>query len=130
MANEAVCIETPTYFTQYTVADGAGIAKGTLLALSSDPNIATAGAANDVFAGIAWEEKVANDGVTQIGAALNGTWDIKSQTLLTLGSIVSLSGANLVKAATAGELLTGAAFGKVLETASINEVVRIRLGLV
>jgi hypothetical protein len=132
MANEAVCIETPKIIKRYTVADGTGIAKGTILALSSDPNTAAASSAADVFAGIAIEEKVISDGITEIAAAIDGVWDIKCNagTGITLGGIVSLSGANLIKQATAGELLTGAAFGKILETASASEVCRVRLGLV
>jgi len=129
MANEAVCIETPKNIVRYTVADGNTITKGTILKLSADPNTAAASSAADIFAGIAMMDKVANDGSTSISAALDGTWDITAAgTAITLGGIVSLSGANLIKQATAGELLTGASFGKCLETASASEVVRVRLG--
>lgn len=131
MTNEAICIETPKNVTRYTVADGATIAKGTILKLSSDPNTAAASSSTDVFAGIAMMEKLISDGSTQISAATDGVFDLTAaNAAITLGAIVSLSGANLIKAATAGELLTGAAFGKCLETASANEVVRVRIGLV
>lgn len=131
MANEAVCLETPTKFARYTIADGTGIAKGTILKISADPNTAEASAAADIFAGIAIEEKVANDGITEISAALDGVWDIKDAGAgITLGGICSLNGANLIKQATEAEMVTGAAFGKVLETAAAAEVVRVRLGLI
>jgi len=131
MANEAVCLETPTKFARYTIADGTGIAKGTILKISADPNTAAASAAADIFAGIAIEEKVANDGITEISAALDGVWDIKDAGAgITLGGICSLNGANLIKQATEAEMVTGAAFGKVLETAAAAEVVRVRLGLI
>ena len=130
MANEAVCIETPTKFARYTVADGAGIAMGTILQLSSDPNTASASDGANIFAGIAWEEKTASDGITEITAAIDGVWDVKDAGAgITLGGICSLNGANLIKQATEAEMVTGAAFCKVLETAAASEVVRVRLGL-
>lgn len=128
MTNEAVCIETPTKFARYTVSDGTGIAIGTILKLSGD-NTAIASSGADVFAGIAWEEKTASDGITEITAALNGVWDLKDAgDGITLGGIVSLSGANLVKQAVEAEMVTGAAIGKALETASASEVIRVRVG--
>lgn len=128
MANEAVCIETPTRFARYTVADGAGIALGTILKLS-DPNTAEASGAADIFAGIAWEEKTASDGIVEIVAALNGVWDLKDAGAgITAGGIVSLNGANLIKQAVEAEMVTGAAFGKALETAGAAEVIRVRVG--
>lgn len=128
MTNEAVCIETPTSFARYTVADGTGIAVGTILKLSGD-NTAIASSGADVFAGIAWEEKTASDGITQITAALNGVWDLTAAgSAITRGGIVSLSGANLVKQAVEAEMVTGAALGKALEAASASEVIRVRVG--
>lgn len=129
MANEAVCIEAPTKYARYTIADGAAIAKGTILQLSSDPNTATASSGSDVFAGIAIEEKVASDGITEIGAALDGVWDIKAAgSAVTLGNAVSLSGANLIRTSIEADFPLGKPFGKCLETASASEVVRVRVG--
>lgn len=128
MANEAVCIETPTKFSRYTVADGTAIARGTLLKLT-DPNTAIATSGQDAFAGIAWEAKTASDGITEIVAALNGVWDIKDAGAgFNAGAIVCTSGANIVRVATATELLNGSVVGKSMETASAAEVVRIRVG--
>lgn len=129
MANEAVCIETPTRFARYTVADGTGITIGTLLKLT-DPNTAIATSAdNDPFAGIAWEEKTASDGITEITAALDGVWDMKdSGAGITAGAIVNVGGANLIIASAAADLLTGSVVGKALETAAASEVIRVRVG--
>lgn len=129
MANEAVCIETPTRFRRYTVADATGIAIGTLLKLT-DPNTAIASSAdNDPFAGIAWEEKTASDGVTEIVAALNGVWDVKdSGAGITAGAIVNVGGANLIITSAAADLLTGSVVGKALETAAASEVIRVAVG--
>lgn len=131
MANEAQCIETPTEFARFTVADGATIAIGTILKLT-DPNTAAASSAADVFAGIAWEEKTASDGIVEITAAKNGIWDLtcNSGVGITVGGIVSLSGANLIKQAVEAEMVTGAIIGKALETASTSEVIRVNVGRV
>ena len=131
MANiVAVCIEAPRVIKRYTVSNLVAIPKGTILKLSGD-NTAIASAAADVFAGIAVEEKTASDGIVEISAAIDGVWDIETAaTTITLGGIVSLSGLNVIKQATEAEMVTGAAFGKALETASVSEVIRVRLGFV
>jgi len=129
MANEAVCIETPTEFERKTVADGGAIPMGSLMQLSSDPNTVTISSGADVFGGIAWEEKTASDGITEITVAMNGIWDIKDAGAgVTLGGIVSLNGVNLIKQAIEAEMVTGNIVGKCLETAAAGEVVRIKVG--
>ena len=127
MANEAVCIETPTRFARYTVADGGAIAIGTLLKVS-DPNTAAATAAdNDMFAGIAWEEKTASDGIVEITAALNGVWDIKDAGAgITAGEKVSVGGVNIVSKVAAADLLFQGV-GVALEDAAGAEVIRVRV---
>jgi hypothetical protein len=128
MANEWTCIEKPTKIVRRTVADGTGIPKGTVLKLT-DPNTVVASSAdNDVFGGISIEEKVANDGVVEIGAAMDGVFDGKdSGAGATVGSIVNIAGANVFSASAAADLLTGSVIGKLEETASASEVVRVRL---
>jgi hypothetical protein len=130
MTDEAVCIENPTSYARYIVADGNAIAKGTILKISSDPNTAAASSAADKFAGIAIEEKVASDGKTEIGAALDGTWDLKvnAGVGVTLGCLVALSGANLIRNAVEADFPLGAVFGKALETGDASEVIRVRVG--
>jgi len=129
MANEAVCIETPTEFARYTVADGTGIPLNTILQLSGDNTALASSANSEVFAGIAWEEKTASDGITEITAAINGVWDLTCGAAgVTLGALVSLSGANLIKDATEAEEITGDIIGKALEAGSDSEVIRVRVG--
>jgi len=128
MANEAVCIETPTIFERKTVVASA-IPKGTIMQLSSDPNTVTASSGVDLFGGIAWEEMVAADGLTELTVAMNGIWDLTDAGAgITLGGMVRLSGANLVRQAAAGDLLDGSIIGKLQETASGSEVVRVNVG--
>lgn len=128
MADEATCIEAPRIIKRITVSNLVAIAKGTIMKLSGDyTGVASSGA--DVFAGIAVEEKTASDGITEIGVAIDGVWDIvDSGTGITLGAQVCLSGVNVIRAAVAGDLLTGLAFGKAMETATGAERIRVRIG--
>jgi hypothetical protein len=72
MALEATLIHETELPLPMTVADGAGIEKGSLLMLS-DPNTAAVTTGDtDVFAGIAAEEKVANDGKTKLAVYKRG----------------------------------------------------------
>jgi len=132
MANEAAIIELLGNAGEpmsWTVAEDAGIAKGTILKIGSDPRTAAASAAADKFAGIAAAEKVANDGSTTLAAYTKGVFDLKATGAITLGVMVSLSGANLVKAATATEVEGGQIVGKCLETAANEEIVAIAVGV-
>lgn len=117
----ATCIETPTEFRRYTVADGAAIPIGTLLKLTT-PNTAAATAADtDEFAGIAWEEKTASDGIVEIVAAVNGIWDITATAAaITAGLIVNVGGANTMVAADAAAIVAGSTIGKALEAANAS----------
>ena len=74
----AVNIEAPRIIVRRTVSTTAAIPKGTLLKFDSSPNtVAATGAQNDLFAGIAVEEKVTTEtDITNIGVALDGVWDI------------------------------------------------------
>jgi hypothetical protein len=132
MADEAVCIETPSRFARYTVADGDGIAIGTLLHLSGDNTVTAQSGDGDEFAGIAWEEKTANAGIVEITAAINGVWDMTDGGAgISLGVLVACDGtANEIRAAVDGEFEAGKVIGKALEAAEANEVIRVRVGSV
>jgi len=56
----------------FTVADGAGIEKGSFLKIADPNTVSQAGADNDAVVGIAAEEKIASDGKTTIGVYLRG----------------------------------------------------------
>ena len=125
----AVCIEAPRIIKRYTVSNLVAIPKGTILKLSADLTaIASSGA--DVFAGISVEEKTASDGITEIGAAMDGVWDIECElaSTVTLGAIVVLSGLNVVKNAAEADLVLGKVVGKALEAGSASEVIRVMVG--
>lgn len=129
MANEAICIETPSRFARYTIAAGAVLPFGTLCKIGSDLTVVASDSADDSFAGIVWEiASTTATTHTEITLALDGVWDIKATTATqALGVAVALGGANLTVTADAGDLLNGAFMGFVEEAASNDEVVRTRL---
>ena len=97
----------------------------------TDPNTAVAHSGDgDAFAGIAWEEKTASDGITEITAALNCVWDLTDGgATFDAGELVALDGtANEVRLAVEADIITGSVVGKSLEDAGANEVVRVRVG--
>lgn len=105
MANEADIIELlgnggdPVRFT---VADGTGIEKGTIMKIDSDPRtIAASSADGDLIVGIAAEEKVANDGQTSLAVYTHGIFDLtcSGSGTATLGEPVKVTGANLIDVA-------------------------------
>ena len=129
MASVAQCFETPTKFARYTVADGAGIARGTLLKLTTPNTAAAATADNDIAGGIAWMEKVANDGSTEIVAALDGTWGIISSTgaPISIGNQVVIKGANYIGPYTTLDDEKGYVLGKSLETIGTAAATQIKV---
>ena len=129
MANEAVCIETPTIFARRVIAAAAVLPFGTVCKLN-DNNTATASAAdNDVFGGIVWERaSTATSTHTEITVAMDGVWGLKdSGAGGSAGAIVNVGGANLIIDSAAADLLTGSVVGKREMDASASEVTRIRL---
>ena len=131
MADEAILRERFSDPINMTVADGAGIEKGTVMKLSTDPRTVLASAAKDVFGGILAREKIASDGRTQVACYFDGIFDMTvapGATALVLGEIVALSGANFIQAASEADLIVGKAIGKVLETGSPSEIVQGKVG--
>jgi len=129
MANEAVLklrIDDPMNFT---VADGAGIEKGTICELTDPRTAAANNGSGDVFAGIAAREKVASDGRTQLALFRRGIFDLTdSGAGITAGAWVSTGGTNTIKTATEAELAAGKGVGIALETASAAEVIEVLVG--
>jgi hypothetical protein len=130
MANEAVCIEKSVMNdVMRTCVDAVGIEKGSLCILF-DPNTISgslATTAGGVFGGITTAEKVASDGSTRVACAMNGVFDIKAVTAITAGNFVAISGSNLIRQATANDISGGNIVGKAEETATADEVIRVRL---
>ena len=134
MANEAVIIELGHDGGQprrYQCVDNVAITKGTLCQLN-DPNTVSGSTviSGAPFGGIAAMDKVASDGALDIALYTEGIFDLTTSAGagITVGSLVVMSGANLIRTAVAADLLTGAVVGKALETASASEVIRVAVG--
>ena len=112
---------------QMTVAAGTSISKGDLLKLSGDNTVAASSANSDVYGGVAAADKDGTDSSTTLGVhvpgALNKFDMVCGGSGVTLGALVSLSGANLIKDATAAEILTGDVIGKAMEAGDVAEVI-------
>lgn len=131
MANEAVKLQEgwgkPVIFT---CADNVAIERGAILRLSGSPFIvANSSAEGEVVAGIAAEEKVANDGKTTIAVYVPGCgaqFDVvQGLTASTMGELVRICGANLVGSAAAADNDDGKVLGKLLETGTASAANRI-----
>ena len=136
MANEAILVQilADARLAQVTVLDNAGIEKGTIMKFNTDPNIAAASSADgDKFAGILAEEKVANDGQTEVAVwTHNAVFALKvgASSTVVLGLHVSINGANLIGDADVTTLTDfGEIVGKSMETGSNSEVIQVRLGM-
>ena len=129
MANEAVCIETPSRFGRYTIAAGAVLPFGTLMKLTADNTVSATDSADDPFEGIVWEiASSATTTHTEITLALDGVWDIKDGGAgSTRGTLLAVGGANTSVTADAADILNGAVLGYAEETATGGLTVRTRL---
>lgn len=126
MANEAQLRLKLENSCPFTVADGTGIEKGSLLKVTDPRTAIIASGTGDALAGIAMREKVADSGRTELGVYRRGWFDMYVSGAVTVGQAVcSISGfPNYVMAA--GETVSGAAIlGTALETGSNGEQILI-----
>ncbi len=114
---------------QMTVSAGTSISKGDLLKLSGDNTVSASAANSDVYGGVAAADKDGTDSSTTLGVHVPGAlnkFDMKCGGAgVTLGALVSLSGANLIKDAIAAEILTGDVIGKAMEAGDAAEVIAV-----
>jgi len=128
MANEAIQVEGPYNSHDLTVATGTAIPQFSLLQLS-DPRTGAISDGANIFGGITLTEKTTTDAVVDLGVCTSGYWNLKDAGAGgSAGAMVVLSGANLIRDAVAGELLTGAIVGKRMQDAAASEVTEIHVG--
>ena len=124
MALECVLIKELEPAVNFTCADGTGIPKGSVLKITDSFTVALAAGDNDPVIGIAAEEKVANDGNTQIAVYLRGIFKgFAGAAGVTVGKALisdSATGAQneLVVADVNSENSLGIALGTVTDTQS------------
>lgn len=122
MANEAVLLFELSIPVPFTCADATGIEKGTLLKLADPFTVLAATADNDLFIGVAAEEKIASDGKTTIPVYLTGIFRMKdSGSGVTVGTDVVVKGTNTIGTYTTLDDEKGYVVGKALETAAASD---------
>lgn len=127
MANEAILRERFENAMDFTVADGTGIEKGALCALT-DPRTAilVSGTTAQPLAGIAAREKIASDGRTQLALYRRGVFDMVASGAIRIGAAVASAGTPANQVLEAGVTASGACvLGYALETASDGETIQI-----
>lgn len=134
MANEAVIIELMNGGRpiRYTVADGTGIAKGTLMELTDERTMIANSAANKPIAGIAAAEKVANDGSTSLAAYTDCIVDmdiVAGGTSVLGGDVVAAGAGNEIDDFDTLDGENGYVVGKSLATGAASEKVAVRVNL-
>ncbi|MBU1446649.1 DUF2190 family protein [Patescibacteria group bacterium] len=72
MADETTLVFEMSKPVPFTCADGTGIEKGAVLEISDPFTVAVTNGDGDPIAGIAAEEKIANDGKVKIGVYVDG----------------------------------------------------------
>ena len=129
MANEATLWMETDLPIPFTVADGAGIEKGTVLKMTDPMTAAAATADNDVFAGIAAEEKIASDGKTKIGVYRGGIFRmiIEAGNTTVVGNDCTIKGTNTIGTYTTLDDEKGYVVGQALETGAAGESVLVQL---
>lgn len=114
---------------RYTCANGVGIAKGTLMELTSPRTVIANTNANAPLVGIAAHEKVASDGATTISVYTNGIFDVLIGAGAQSAGKVQANSAteNTVEAAAAADFLNSSTLGYLLEDTAGGVVSAIRV---
>ncbi len=142
MANEAIIVELQAAMNavDFSVADGTGISKGTLMSMgvvgTSRTAVAATGAGThkSQFAGITTAEKEANDGATNVSLHQTGIFDLNAGAgkAITAGQKVALSGANMITGdVDDDDMSKGFIVGTALEgtAAGVAETIEVDIGL-
>lgn len=133
MVNEAVLRYSENYsgaIQDYTCADGTGIEKGAILALTDPRTGILASSAGQPCAGICAREKIASDGRTRIAVYRKGDFDMVASGAIAVGLPVQVAGTPSNTVMLAPSTASGAVIiGYALETASDAETFQVRLNL-
>jgi hypothetical protein len=130
MANEATLVFETHPAIPFTVADGAGLEKGTLVQIT-DPNTVTATAGDgNPFVGVTKNEKIASDGRTTVAVYLGGIFKMTdSGAGCTVGDMLKVAGANTVAISDeAGAGDRREHVGMALETAAAGDTFLVLVG--
>ena len=128
MANEAVMIYADGLPIPFTCSNTVGIERGTILTLSDPMTAAACNAVNDIVAGIAATEKIANDGKTKIGVYRSGIFKMTLSGSCSVGDPLGTDIQNLVQSQRNTLNLSGSkTVGTALETGTNGETILVQL---
>ena len=133
MANEAIVTDllgNNGDVVMYSVANASAIAKGAVCILQDLRTVVTHAAVDTPVVGIALHEKVANDGMTQIGVITNciAKFTVVGGGTTTIGDTVSMGGtANMVDLGATLDDEKGWTIGYALEDGAAGETVLVRV---
>ena len=130
MANAvAVLVYETAIPISFTVADALAVEKGDVLRLATPDTAEMSSANNDLFCGIAAEEKIANDGKTKIAVYRAGVFRVESGTTgCTVGKTATIEAKNEFTDGAATDYENGIVFGRFLETGTDGQFVLMELG--
>ena len=129
MANEVAVLIIETELPIAMTCADAAIPKGTLLALADPFTVAATSGDNDIFGGVAAEEKISGDGKTKIAVYRAGIFNVESGTTgTTVGKSVKIEANNEFTDVTADNSDLGYVWGKALETSANGELFLMELG--
>jgi hypothetical protein len=133
MVNEAVLIFETEIPIPFTCSDSTGVEKGTILKLADPMTASASSATDDIIAGIAGAEKIANDGVTKIPVYRRGIFKVIASGSITAGDSLGSAGdgsQNYVYSNSPTANLSGSkCIGVALETASDEETFYMELNV-
>ncbi len=134
MANEALMVEGPYEVHDFTITDADSLSALTLMTLEDARAIGASSGDGAAFAGILVSNKVANNGTTEHGCYTTGDFVLTSvptigdEGAIDFGDMVVVSGVNLIRAAVAADLLTGAVVGKAWESIAAGTTGEVHVG--
>ena len=129
MANAVAVLLVETNIPIMMSCADAAIPKGTVLKLSGAMTVAASSANEDVFGGIAAEEKISGDGKLQIAVYRDGIFKCEAGAGdVTIGLPVGIIGANQFTDFATLDDEKGAIFGVALESASSGQFFALELG--
>ena len=136
MVDETIKVEGPYEVHDFTITDGDSLSALTCMTLEDARATGASSADGAAFAGILVVDKVANSGATEVGHYTKGVFTmtavptIGAEGAIEFGDPVVISGANLIRAAAAGDLLTGAVVGKAWESIAAGSTGEVHVGAV
>ena len=128
MANaQAVLVYETELPIPFTVSDGASIEKGDSLQLGDNATVSLISGDDQKVAGIAAEEKVANDGKTKIAVYMGGIFRVECADTCTVGYEAVVKAKNEYEDYDASDKEVGKVCGKFLESGTNGEFILLSL---